>query len=114
MHLGKVRKGMILPCPFACKTAMPVALQTVPLLCCSNLFMSFAWYAHLRELRGKPLWLAIFVSWGIALNEYAFQVPANRIGFTIFSLAQLKVIQETVTPTVFVPFALYSMHQPLK
>lgn len=93
---------------------MPVTLQTILLLATSNLFMSFAWYAHLKELGSKPLWLAILVSWGIAFFEYTFQVPANRIGYRVFSLAQLKVLQEIITLTVFIPFAVYYMRQPLK
>jgi uncharacterized protein len=93
---------------------MPIALQTILLLATSNLFMSFAWYAHLKELGNKPLWMAIAVSWGIALFEYILQVPANRIGYTVFSLAQLKILQEIITLTVFIPFAVYYMRQPLK
>jgi uncharacterized protein (DUF486 family) len=114
MHLGKNRKGIILPCPFPVKPIMPIPLQTILLLSASNLFMSFAWYAHLKELGSRPLWLAIFVSWGIAFFEYALQVPANRIGYTVFSLAQLKILQEIITLTVFIPFAVYYMQQPLK
>jgi uncharacterized protein len=92
----------------------PVLVQTVVLLTLSNVFMTFAWYAHLKELSAKPWFLAALVSWGVALFEYLLQVPANRIGFTQYSLAQLKIIQEAVTLTVFVPFALYYMNQPLK
>jgi uncharacterized protein (DUF486 family) len=87
---------------------------TVLLLVCSNVFMTFAWYAHLRDLRARPLIVAILVSWGIAFFEYVLQVPANRIGYQAFSLAQLKVLQEVVTLTVFVPFAVLYMQQPLK
>ena len=93
---------------------IPVLAQTVVLLALSNVFMTFAWYAHLKELSAKPWFIAALVSWGVALFEYLLQVPANRIGFTRFSLAQLKIIQEVVTLTVFVPFALYYMNQPLK
>lgn len=92
----------------------PVLAQTVVLLTLSNVFMTFAWYAHLKELSAKPWFVAALVSWGVALFEYLLQVPANRIGFTQFSLAQLKIIQEAVTLMVFVPFALYYMNQPLK
>ena len=93
---------------------IPVFAQTVVLLTLSNVFMTFAWYAHLRNLRARPLVIAILVSWGIALFEYLLQVPANRIGYTEYSLAQLKIIQEVITLSVFVPFALYYMNQPLK
>lgn len=92
----------------------PVLAQTIVLLTLSNVFMTFAWYAHLKELSAKPWFIAAMVSWGVALFEYLLQVPANRIGFTQFSLAQLKIIQEVVTLAVFVPFALYYMNQPLK
>ncbi len=93
---------------------MPVALTTVGLLLLSNVFMTFAWYAHLRNLGDRPWWIAALVSWGIALFEYLLQVPANRIGYTQFSLGQLKIIQEVVTLAVFVPFAVFYMRQPLK
>lgn len=93
---------------------MPVVLKTVLLLAMSNVFMTFAWYAHLKNLSGKPWYVAAFLSWGIALLEYMFQVPANRIGFTDLSLAQLKILQEVVTLSVFLPFAIYYMHQPVK
>ena len=76
--------------------------------------MTFAWYAHLRNLRAAPLLVAVGVSWGLALFEYLLQVPANRIGYTMLSLAQLKIMQEAITLTVFVPFAVYYMRQPLK
>jgi uncharacterized protein (DUF486 family) len=92
----------------------PVLAQTVVLLTLSNVFMTFAWYAHLKELSAKPWFVAALISWGVALFEYLLQVPANRIGFTRFSLAQLKIIQEVITLAVFVPFALYYMNQPLK
>jgi uncharacterized protein (DUF486 family) len=93
---------------------MPAALQTVLLLTASNVFMTFAWYAHLKNLNDKPWFLAALVSWGIALFEYLLQVPANRIGFTVMTLPQLKILQEVITLSVFVPFALFYMHQPLK
>ena len=93
---------------------MPAILKTVLLLSIANVFMSFAWYAHLKELNNKPWIIAALISWGIALVEYLFQVPANRIGFTVLSLAQLKMLQEVITLSVFVPFAVFYMHQPLK
>lgn len=76
--------------------------------------MTFAWYAHLKNLNNKPWMIAALVSWGIALFEYLFQVPANRIGFSVMSVAQLKILQEVITLSVFVPFALLYMHEPLK
>jgi hypothetical protein len=84
------------------------------LLVCSNVFMTFAWYAHLRNLADRPWWIAALVSWGIALFEYLLQVPANRIGYTAFSLAQLKILQEVITLAVFVPFAVLYMRQPVR
>jgi uncharacterized protein (DUF486 family) len=84
------------------------------LLICSNIFMTFAWYAHLKDLRAKPLIVAILASWGIALFEYMLQVPANRIGNTVLNLSQLKIMQEVISLTVFVPFALLYMKQPIK
>jgi uncharacterized protein (DUF486 family) len=92
----------------------PILAQTVVLLTLSNVFMTFAWYAHLKNLSAKPWFVAALASWGIALFEYLLQVPANRIGFNQFSLAQLKIIQEAITLVVFVPFALFYMNQPLK
>ena len=89
-------------------------LKTAGLLVCSNIFMTFAWYAHLRNLRAKPLVVAILVSWGIALFEYILQVPANRIGNTVLDLSQLKILQEIITLTAFVPFAVLYMKQPVK
>jgi uncharacterized protein (DUF486 family) len=84
------------------------------LLVASNVFMTFAWYAHLKHLSAKPWWIAALVSWGIALFEYLLQVPANRVGFTQLSLAQLKIMQEAITLVVFVPFAIFYMEQPIK
>lgn len=84
------------------------------MLMASNVFMTFAWYAHLKELSTKPWWIAAFVSWGIALFEYLLQVPANRIGYTQMSLPQLKILQEAITLVVFVPFAIVYMKQPIK
>lgn len=93
---------------------MPVVLKTVLLLAMSNVFMTFAWYAHLKNLSDKPWYIAAFLSWGIALLEYMFQVPANRLGFTVLPLAQLKILQEVITLSVFLPFAIFYMHQPVK
>jgi uncharacterized protein (DUF486 family) len=76
--------------------------------------MTFAWYAHLKNLSAQPWWIAVLVSWGIALLEYVFQVPANRIGFEYFSLGQLKITQEVITLTVFIPFAVFYMGEPFK
>jgi len=84
------------------------------LLVCSNIFMTFAWYAHLKDLRAKPLVVAILVSWGIALFEYTLQVPANRIGSTTLTLSQLKIMQEVISLAVFAPFAILYMGQPIK
>jgi uncharacterized protein (DUF486 family) len=93
---------------------IPVALQTVGLLTLSNVFMTVAWYGHLKNLASKPWWIAAVISWSIALFEYLLQVPANRIGYGEFSLAQLKIMQEVITLTVFVPFAMLYMNQPFK
>jgi len=93
---------------------MPVIARTVLLLTLSNVFMTFAWYAHLKNLGQKPWIVAALVSWGIALFEYLLQVPANRIGYTELSLPQLKILQEVITLSVFVPFVLVYMRQPLK
>src|SRR5688500_17333710 len=89
-------------------------LRTIVLLTLSNVFMTFAWYAHLKELNQKPWIVAALISWGIALFEYLLQVPANRIGYTVLSLPQLKILQEVITLTVFVPFVMLYMRQPLK
>jgi uncharacterized protein (DUF486 family) len=91
-----------------------VLLRTALLLLLSNIFMTFAWYAHLRNLGDKPWYLAAVASWGIALFEYLLQVPANRIGYTALSLAQLKIVQEVITLLVFAPFAVLYMGQPIK
>ena len=93
---------------------MNVILRTVGLLVLSNVFMTFAWYAHLRNLSGRPWIIAALASWGIALFEYLLQVPANRIGYTALSLGQLKIMQEAITLAVFVPFAVLYMNQPVK
>ena len=84
------------------------------MLAASNVFMTFAWYAHLKDLSAKPWWLAALASWGIALFEYMLMVPANRIGYTELSLPQLKILQEAITLAVFVPFAMLYMNQPVK
>ena len=93
---------------------LPVWLQSAGLLVISNVFMTFAWYAHLKNMAAKPWVIAALVSWGIALFEYLVQVPANRIGYTAMSLGQLKVMQEVITLAVFVPFAFFYRTQPLK
>ena len=87
---------------------------TILLLCTSNIFMTFAWYAHLKELNHKPWIIAAMVSWGIAFFEYMLQVPGNRIGYTVLSVGQLKILQEVITLTVFVPFAVLYLREPLK
>lgn len=87
---------------------------TVLLLSLSNVFMTFAWYAHLRELSAKPWFIAAAASWGVAFFEYMLQVPANRIGYTVLSLGQLKILQEVIALSVFVPFAVFYMKEPLK
>jgi uncharacterized protein (DUF486 family) len=93
---------------------MPVVIRTVGLLILSNVFMTFAWYAHLKNLSDRPWYVAALVSWGIALFEYLLQVPANRIGYSALTLGQLKIIQEAITLVVFVPFAVLYMRQPLR
>lgn len=93
---------------------IPILLQTTGLLLLSNLFMTVAWYGHLKNLSGKAWWFAALISWSIALFEYLLQVPANRIGYTQYSLAQLKILQEALTLLVFVPFAMFYMDQPFK
>jgi uncharacterized protein (DUF486 family) len=87
---------------------------TVLLLALSNIFMTFAWYAHLKELNNRPWIVAALVSWGIAFFEYLLQVPGNRIGYTVLSVGQLKLIQEVITLIVFVPFAVLYLKEPLK
>jgi uncharacterized protein (DUF486 family) len=93
---------------------VPVVAQTVILLIMSNVFMTFAWYAHLKELSSKPWFIAALISWGVALFEYLLQVPANRIGHTAMTVSQLKIIQEVITLSVFVPFSLMYLKEPLK
>jgi uncharacterized protein (DUF486 family) len=94
--------------------SLPVSLQTVLLLTASNVFMTMAWYGHLKNLASASWYTAALISWGIALFEYLLQVPANRIGYTHFSVAQLKIMQEIITLSVFVPFAVFYLGQPLK
>lgn len=89
-------------------------LMTIFLLICSNVFMTFAWYAHLKELGHKVWIVAALVSWGIALFEYLLQVPANRIGYSVLSIGELKIMQEVITLSVFVPFSLLYLKEPLK
>lgn len=93
---------------------MPIILQTTLMLAVSNLFMTFAWYGHLKTLNHRAWYVAALLSWGIALFEYLVQVPANRLGYTAMSLPQLKILQEVITLSVFAPFALFYMGQPLK
>ncbi len=94
--------------------SLPPAAIAISLLLMSNIFMTFAWYAHLRDLSHKPWIVAALVSWGIALFEYLLQVPANRVGYTVMNLGQLKILQEVITLTVFIPFALFYMKEPLR
>lgn len=98
------------------EAAIPTSIlvRTAGLLTLSNIFMTFAWYAHLRNLAGRPWFIAAIISWGIALFEYLLQVPANRIGYTALSLSQLKLLQEVITLVVFAPFAVMYMRQPIK
>jgi uncharacterized protein (DUF486 family) len=93
---------------------MNPVLVSICLLVCSNVFMTFAWYAHLKELNGKPWLLAAVLSWGVALFEYLLQVPANRIGYQALNIGQLKIMQEVITLSIFVPFAFFYMKEPLK
>lgn len=93
---------------------MPITLQTILLLICSNIFMTFAWYGHLKNLQDKPWYLAAIFSWFIALFEYLLMVPANRIGHSVLSVGQLKIIQEVITLSVFVPFAILYLKEPFK
>lgn len=93
---------------------MPVIIKTIVLLTLSNVFMTFAWYAHLRNMNSRKWYVAAIASWGIALFEYLIQVPANRIGFSTLTLPQLKILQEVITLSVFVPFVFFYMQQPLR
>ena len=115
-HLRSFRKSIV---TYSSMTFQRIAelspfVRATVLLIGSNIFMTFAWYAHLRNLRAKPLVIAIAVSWGIALFEYMLQVPANRVGYETMSLGQLKILQEVITIAVFIPFAVLYMRQPLK
>ena len=103
-----------LPAMNSLAQALPVSLQTALLLVASNVFMTFAWYGHLKNMASKPWLLAALVSWGIALFEYLLQVPANRIGATQFNVGQLKVMQEVISLSVFVPFAIFYLGEPFK
>ena len=94
--------------------AVPPVVISIGLLVCSNVFMTFAWYAHLKELNHKPWVVAALISWGIALFEYLLQVPANRIGYSVLTVGQLKIMQEVITLTVFVPFSVLYLKEPLK
>jgi uncharacterized protein (DUF486 family) len=94
--------------------SLPAVPVSIGLLVVSNVFMTFAWYAHLKNMASKPWIIAALASWGIALFEYLVQVPANRIGYTALSLGQLKIMQEVITLAVFIPFAVFYMKQPLK
>lgn len=94
--------------------SIPITLQTAVLLILSNIFMTFAWYAHLKDLRDKPWIIAALISWGIAFFEYLLQVPANRIGYTALNLGQLKIMQEVITLGVFIPFSIYYMNEPFR
>lgn len=93
---------------------MSVLVRTIVLLVISNVFMTFAWYAHLKNLQDRPWLIAALFGWGLALFEYLFQVPANRIGYSQYNLGQLKILQEVITLAVFAPFSLFYMNQPLK
>ena len=94
--------------------SLPVGLQTVMLLVAGNVFMTFAWYGHLKNMATSPWYMAAVVSWGIALFEYLLQVPANRIGYTQFNVGQLKILQEVITLSVFVPFAIFYLREPFR
>ncbi len=99
---------------FFSMNTISVFVQTVGLLVLSNVFMTFAWYAHLKELNNRPWIVAALLSWAVALFEYLLQVPANRIGYGTFSLGQLKILQEVITLCVFVPFSIFYMRQPFR
>jgi uncharacterized protein (DUF486 family) len=99
---------------FPFSSSLPPVVTTVLLLSASNVFMTIAWYGHLKHLNTAPWWIAALLSWGIALFEYLLQVPANRIGYTVLTLAQLKILQEVITLALFVPFAVLFMGQPVK
>ena len=94
--------------------SLPISAQAIGLLLLSNVFMTFAWYGHLKNLATAPWYIAALASWGIALFEYLLQVPGNRIGFTLYNIGQLKIMQEVITLAVFVPFAVFYLNEPLK
>jgi len=112
--LSHLRAAAIFSRPMNAFQSLPIPVQTVLLLLASNVFMTFAWYGHLKNLSSAPWYVAALVSWCVALFEYLFQVPANRIGFTQMSIGQLKILQEVITLSVFVPFAVFYLGQPLK
>mgnify|MGYP006313314939 FL=1 len=95
-------------------TGVNPILISISLLIVSNVFMTFAWYAHLKELNSSPWFIAALISWAVAFFEYLFQVPANRIGFTVLTVGQLKIIQEVITLSIFVPFAIFYLKEPIK
>ena len=99
---------------FVVLSSLHPIIVSIGLLICGNIFMTFAWYAHLKEMHDKPWVLAAFASWLIALFEYLLQVPANRIGYTVLTIGQLKIIQEVITLSLFVPFSIYYLREPLK
>lgn len=99
---------------FMSTLSIPIIVQTTILLLASNVFMTIAWYAHLKNMSSKPWWIAALASWGIALFEYLLQVPANRIGYSTYSLDKLKILQEVITLSVFIPFSMFYMHTPFK
>lgn len=99
--------------PLSLGRALKPYLITVSLLLCSNVFMTFAWYAHLKNMSAKPWIIAVFASWGLAFFEYLLQVPANRTGITVMQLGQLKILQEVITLAIFIPFSLFYMKQKL-
>ena len=100
--------------PIPAMTTLPVPLQTIALLVASNVFMTIAWYAHLKDLASRPWWIAALFSWSIAFFEYLLQVPGNRIGYHVMSVGQLKILQEVITLSVFAPFAVLYLKEPLK
>lgn len=106
-----MKEALSAPVYFQLATMTQTHIMTIGLLTLSNVFMTFAWYAHLRELSAKPWWVAALFSWGIALFEYMLQVPANRLGYQVMSLSQLKILQEVITLSLFVPFALFYMRE---
>ncbi len=114
--IARLRAGSFIigAAPFFGDAVFTTLLQTAGLLALSNLFMTVAWYAHLKHLNDKPWWVAALASWGVALFEYLLQVPANRIGYVQLTLPQLKIMQEVITLAVFAPFAVFYMQEPLK